>query len=376
LIVMVESRWLRWIGPGLIALGAVGSIAATTLGAGHARPAAFEPCDGVMDGLRPIDSTDAAVVERAWFALDPRVDAAGSLVGQRLTIGSVDGSPTTLDLPAESFAAGPFGMTVLLGTDDGVRSQLDLLDVAASCRWSLDSSAEIIRRATIDRRRGAVIELRLDRASRADLGIWAIRSEVGRPAGKVLDAIRPDPRFGRTWSTEFTWDMDGERLAIQSCGETACRTRVIGSDPGATQMLDQPDLGLIVGLDGNRLVTYQACRGLPCPLIATDLATGVREVLIDDAGTTMMVGPSGNAHLVMEVESADGRALRSVSLDGTVSTDLGPIPSGMHLVPRPGSPDPAAVWLAADQPSSDADVRPPLRHIPDGAPVPHDEVAR
>ncbi len=31
---MVESRWLRWIGPGVVALGAVGFIASTTLGAG------------------------------------------------------------------------------------------------------------------------------------------------------------------------------------------------------------------------------------------------------------------------------------------------------------------------------------------------------
>ena len=32
---MAESRWLRWIGPGGVALGAVALIASTTLGAGN-----------------------------------------------------------------------------------------------------------------------------------------------------------------------------------------------------------------------------------------------------------------------------------------------------------------------------------------------------
>ena len=70
------------------------------------------------------------------------------------------------------------------------------------------------------------------------------------------------------------WDVAGDRLAIQSCGEVACRTRVIAPGGGPARLLDAPDLGLLVGLDGDRVVTYASCRGLPCPIVSTDLATG------------------------------------------------------------------------------------------------------
>src|SRR6185369_11718357 len=94
-------------------------------------------------------------------------------------------------------------------------------------------------------------------------------------AHRILDPIADDGRFGRTWSTEFTWSLTGDRLAIQSCGEVACRTRIVRPDPTAATtnetMLDAPDLGLLVGVDGDDVVTYAACRGLPCPIVVTDL---------------------------------------------------------------------------------------------------------
>ena len=79
---MVESRWLRWIGPGVVALGAVGFIASTTLGAG-VRPWVPSACAG------PPTERIAAARERAatapadlrgapWFRLDPVLDDDGS----------------------------------------------------------------------------------------------------------------------------------------------------------------------------------------------------------------------------------------------------------------------------------------------------------
>ena len=44
---MAESRWLRWIGPGGVALGAVALIASTTLGAGT-RPWGPRACAGPL----------------------------------------------------------------------------------------------------------------------------------------------------------------------------------------------------------------------------------------------------------------------------------------------------------------------------------------
>lgn len=383
---MVGRRWLNGIGPGVIALGAAGliclaaggSIAATTIGRQGERPLAFASCAGRPVITRP-PMGDA---DDAWFDLEPVLDGAGALVGQRLTIGSLSGpDDATVDLPAESFAAGPFGSSVLVGADDGGRSRLDLLDIGSGCRWSLDSSTTIIRTATIDRTRGAVIELRLARSDRADLGIWA--RPVGADGGlrRILGPIEPDGRFGQTWSTGFGWDLAGGRLAIQSCGEAACRTRIMDRDDGTSTLLDRPDLGLLVGLDGDRLVTYGACRGLPCPLISTDAVSGAQTVLAEQAGSAVLVGQPGAGRLVSEVATGAEHRLRSVSLFGGPTTDLGSIPWDVHLAATPGRPDAVAhpgadaILLVLDDPATGVPSRPTTRHIEDGTSVLHDEVA-
>ena len=68
---MVESRWLRWIGPGVVAIGAVGLVASATAGAA-VRPWAPRACAGPPGAIaaaagdaRPADLGDLASVP--WF---------------------------------------------------------------------------------------------------------------------------------------------------------------------------------------------------------------------------------------------------------------------------------------------------------------------
>ena len=205
---MVESRWLRWIGPGVIALGAVGLIASTTVGAGPRawtpRPCPGTPADRVAGARDVAPITPADLAAAPWFRLDPVAAADGSLRGQRLVLGRF-GDPLTraLDLPAESFAAGPFGHIVLAGSDDGSTSRLEMVDVAGGCSWTLGSERDVIRRATIDPSGSVIYEMRVDRATRADLGIWRRPVDAASTAERILDPIAPDARFGRTFSTEF-----------------------------------------------------------------------------------------------------------------------------------------------------------------------------
>src|SRR6476620_3488986 len=100
---MVESRWLRWIGPGVVALGAVGFVASTTLGAG-VRPWVPSACTGSPPDLVATarDRQPVALAElrgAPWYRSDPVLDRDGALAGQRLTIG-LDGVRATriLDL--------------------------------------------------------------------------------------------------------------------------------------------------------------------------------------------------------------------------------------------------------------------------------------
>jgi hypothetical protein len=242
----------------------------------------------------------------------------------------------------------------------------------------------VIRRATVDQSGTAVYEMRVDRASRADLGIWRRSLGDGSWAERILAPIAPDVRFGITFSTELTWDLAGERLAVQSCGEFACRTRLFDPRDGSVETLDAPDLGLLVGVEGDRVVTYGDCHGVPCPLISTDLATGTRTVVDEAAGAATLVrGPSG-AEVVIEQETASGRAIRSVALDGSGGSDAVMTTGDLELSGTPLSGVSSTrlpsgwVLLASDAGVSDDpdDHRSQLRHIPDGRTVPLDEATR
>lgn len=390
---MVEHRWLRAIGPGVVALGAIVAIGSS---AGTARERLWTPlgcAGGVAANVVAAREAEAAAPGNpaigAWMRLDPTLDADGGLVGQRLSMGMHErSSDRVMELPAESFAAGPFGHVLLIGADDGTVSRLFTIDVATGCTASLAQEADVIRRATISPDGRAVYETRVDRATRADLGIWRRPLDASQPAARALDPLPTDARFGRTWSTEFTWSLEGDRLAIQSCGGVACRTRVVDPAPGGrpTRLVADPTFGPLVGLAGTRVITYDACRGLPCPIVSVDVDSGDQTPLSEAAGLAVLVGTGPGARLVHESGGSSDRRLRSVAPDGQGPADLGAIPAGLRLTPdgaRSGSGTrlpPDWVLLSPDgrlplgAPS--AGPRLTLRHVPDGRSVPLDEVTR
>ena len=386
---MLESRWVRWVGPGLIALVALGSVSAVAIGAG---PVAWtaRPCPndraGVAAATQPGGASGLAGLRGAvWYRLDPRLDRSGTLQGQRLALGTDSGrSSRSLDLPPEAFAAGPFGRLVLVGRDDGVMSRLGAIDVAAGCTFDLGAEPDVIRRATIDSAAATIYEMRVDRTTRADLGIWSRPFDGSRPATRVLGPIDPDERFGPTFTTEFAWDPAGHRLAIQSCGEAACRVRILDTTSGSASLVDDPDLGTLVALDDDRLVTYESCPGWPCPIVAHDLETGQRTVLADAAAASVVVSTADGPRLVHEVLDGSGVDLRSVALDGSVADDLGRLPDGLRLEGSPLLTDTATrlpdgwVLVTPDGRLSAAgpDPQTQLRHVPDGASVQLQEVGR
>jgi len=316
--------------------------------------------------------------------MDPVIDNAGVLQGQRVVLG-LDGARSLRSqlLPAESFVAGPFGGIVLVGSDDGTVSNVQAIDVAQGCAWPLASEAVVIRRATIDPASTMLYETRVDRLTRADLGVWA-QALDGAPARRVLDPIDPDDRFGPTFTTEFAWDPSGQTLAVQSCGVAACRTRFVDADGPAFDTVAEPDLGTMIGLDGTRLITNQACPGFPCPIVAVDLATRGRVTLADAAGIATLVPTPEGTRLVHESFTPAGMTLRSVAIDGSVASELGPIPDGLRLHATPDRTDAAtrlpSGWallasdgrIAVDGPADHGQ----LRHVPDGASVQLDEVIR
>ena len=250
---MLESRWIRWVGPGVIALGALGSVATATRGAAPARGRRRRVAWTAADRTAAAQSAEPVVFAgpaRGALVSGSTRGSTGtvSLLGQRVALG-MDGDRASrfLDLPPESFAAGPFGRLVVVGSDDGSVSRLAAIDIAGGCAFALAEEPAVIRRATIDPAGQTVYEMRVDRATRADLGIWSRPLDGSGPAVQVLEPIAADDRFGPTFTTELTWELGGRRLAVQSCGEAACRIRVIDPAGPRSRTLAETDLGTLVG---------------------------------------------------------------------------------------------------------------------------------
>ena len=270
------------------------------------------------------------------YRIAPLLDARGALTGRRVSIGTVAATVATLDLPAESFAAGPFGRVVLVGADDGHRSTLRFVDAFSGCVTPVAVESAVIRRATVAPDTGTVYEFRVARATRAELGVWR---RAAATAERVLPPLEWDDRYGITFSTELAWRTDGGELAVQSCGASLCRTRVLDVSTGRVRRVETADQGEMIALAGDRVVTYGACRGLPCPIHGFDADTGDEVVLSVAAGAARAVSTPNGVRIVHE--RGDGRpGVLAVDPRSGAATAIS-LPANTRLPQQPSRSDEA-----------------------------------
>jgi hypothetical protein len=370
----VERRWLIGLGPPVLAALVLGALATPPAGAADR---AWEPPPCTEDAARvAIAAAEhpaaARPVPHAWFTLDPRLDDAGTLTGQRLRIGLAAERGRYVDLPAESMAAGPFGRIVLVVSDDERRSEIRAIDARQDCAWALGDSSDVIRDVTLDPRGTAVWEFRVDRATRTDLGVWR-RPLDGTPARRVLSAPPEDARFGRTWSTSLGWSLEGDRLVVESCGEHQCRSRVVDPATGRVQWISAAGNGQLIGVAGGAAVSYAACDVLPCAVVATDVASGERRLVAPGAMGAALVPTSAGPRIVLE-RNAGVDVLR---LDGGVDPPIDSPDPSLRLVPTVLAASSGA-GLPPDWIAWSSDGRSPasaaLTRLSDGRTVPVGEV--
>ena len=125
----------------------------------------------------------------SWYRIDPALQA-GALTGQRLVVGLAPEQVRTLALDAESFAAGPFGRIVLVGTDDGTRTRLSLIDWRGRAHGPSIESADVIRTATLAPDRADDVRDPRRPGERADLGVWRRALDGSTPGEPVLRPIQ------------------------------------------------------------------------------------------------------------------------------------------------------------------------------------------
>jgi hypothetical protein len=330
---MESLRWLR-LAPlaAVIAAGALGP-GRPVIGAGAAPEWDPPPC--------PVTDTGGSPGAGAWYRLDPVLDRTGTLAARRLTTGIAGRPSRQLDLAPESFASGPVAGLVLAGEDDGVGSRLRLLDPARGCMTAVGDEPDVIRSAVRDPDGRSIIEHRVDRATRADLGVW--RRTIGGSAIRMLDGLEPDPELGPTFTTNLVVAADG-RVVVSSCALEACRIRVL--DPATGDVALLRGTGPALGVTGGSAVIRAACPGLPCPVEAVDLATGRRSTLAEQAGAALLGGPSGSdlvyedgANRVATLGVATGRRVAARDIGGI------PLPAGSTATAGAEAP-PGRVVLA------------------------------
>lgn len=387
---MRPRRWTDIVGPPLLAAAAAVVLVVPAVAesgrwrAAHpsirvaSPPATLPACVG---RARSASVERAAPGPAAWYRLDPVLDATGGLKGQRLVAGRLgQGGDVVLPLAVESHAFGPSGGRVLVGNDDGRRSSVQILDVVGRCSVVVHEGRDLIRRAVFDPSVNGIMEFRLDRWSRADLGVWSRLSDGSKPR-QLMEPLAPSERVGRIFATDLSWSLDGSRLVVTSCGESSCIARILDRSTGGLTTVDDPRVGDVLGLVGDDLLAYGGCPTLPCEIVAMNLRTERIRVLAKLAGLATVAVAKGGGAIVAFEDYRTHELVRVVDLDGTTLRTL-PLGDGLRLVPSSnralaGIELPAGVIaLAEGGRLSDRGKPPTFIDLADGRKVSAEEIVR
>ena len=363
---MLKRRWPVLLGPPLIIL--------VVAAAGLAQPAARANRSTALPLIATCSSTDAVASGRpapgAWWKSVDQVDAAGLLQGRLLFVGLGGGAGARRSLPEESSASGPVGGVVVVTSDDGGRSQIRLVSAVAGCDILVDERADVVRSAILDPADGAVYAHVVARDGRADLGTFRI-SPPGSGTAEARLVAPPLPkdlagRLGIVFGTVLRLDRAGTHLAVQSCTDLSCLTRVFdlrqaGAEPAIVKSTQQ---GPLLGFAAAELVTWSACSGSPCPVLAWNIGTGRPRSLVTSASSAALTGDGrrlvalltdGGGTRPVEVDTASGRA-----------TGLTAIPAG-HF-PFAGQAEPnTGLEVADDEVALTSETGNPFAFRPDDA---------
>lgn len=273
--------------------------------------AGLRPASPVVDCRTVTPATAARAAQASLNAraatvrVRARLHGRGELTGRVVTAQSEMGLPLSIVLPAESFVGPAVGdLIVYTRHSTGGGSEVRALDLSNGCDTRLAAPPEIVRSALIDPTAASVYVHSVTRAGRVDAGVTRYDLVNGKPA-TVLPPFRSPEGFGPIFATDLRWGLGTGALAVQSCGFSRCVTRVAEVVTGQIATFDRPGQGAFIGLTPRHLVTFAACPGLPCPVLSTDVVTGVVTVIAEEAYSAEIqsTGPGGT---VIKIETAAG----------------------------------------------------------------------
>lgn len=252
------------------------------------------PRAAIRSAMCPADGLDLprlAGGETASTA-DLKVEPAmsnGVFTGRRLIVQPRAGLPSQIALPAESFVAPPIGDVVVYGSHKSATgSEVRAISLQDGCHALLARPDHVVRSAVLDPSGKALYVHAVSAIDRRDMGVTRHDLSSGT-RGVVVAPPSASDAIGPTFATELRWSVEGDALAVQSCGYSACRTRVLDVATGEVQAFDNPPHGQLVGLTAGTIYALEAGHSAPCSLLAIDRAGGPTTSVFNDALSASLV---------------------------------------------------------------------------------------
>lgn len=310
---MSGRRWSMWLGPpiALLAVALVlGRFEAGAEAGGRTTPPPVGTCAASPISADAVGRPRRDVGPQSWWKLSERLDGNGVMAGRQLAVGRGGSTSLMLDLAIETAASGPIGGVVVVATDDGRRSEIRLVSSLQACSWLVDRSEDVVRGAILDHGDGSVLAHLVDRETRADLGTWRFGAR-----GALTEAAMVAPPLplgsvdGPVWITDLRLDQAGRLLAVQSCTDTGCLTRLFDlRAPGRDPTTLSGGQGSLLGFAGGRVLTWSTCVGFPCGIQSWDIATAKATVVLDRADAAAVT--ADGRFVIASTDARAGHTLR------------------------------------------------------------------
>jgi len=301
--------WVSKLGPPLLIVACVGAGSAVlpvTLLAGTGLAA--RACSPATAFSQAVASSARGPAIDAQVRLSTTLGTRGEVTGRVLTLNTAAGSRTK-SLAAESFASSAQSNVVVFGqADPSAGSTVGAIDLQTGCEYVLWSSSDVVRSAVFDPSLYTLYVHSVAAVDRSDLGVTRIDVASGSNSA-ALPALAAAAPFGVTFNTSLRWSLDGDALAVQSCGFAMCRTRLLQLASGAIDSFVDETQGQIIGLTAGKLVTFDACPDLPCGLAAIDRPTTTKTHFdVDAYGATL--GEDALGAVISVVTAAGTKEIR------------------------------------------------------------------
>lgn len=161
------------------------------------------------------NATEAAAT---YWQLDDRLDASGTVIGQRLIVGHVPtGNTTSFDLGPDVVAIGPLDDRVVIASNSTGTTTITVVDAAGGGPTRLGQlGGRAVAGTVIDQDHAAVLAAE-PAVNRLTLGIIALDGSESETVAAWSSVARPGP-------AGFSVLTSGQGFVVEQCGLEACTT--------------------------------------------------------------------------------------------------------------------------------------------------------